>query len=96
MEEDEQEKKVEIERMFNLSIHSVPESTLDEFRAFARTYAYNKYALALRVLLDRSVNLEIYANHESRIRLLEDAAITAKPEEKEEGRKIRTFGGVKR
>jgi hypothetical protein len=92
--EEEQKEEADVERMFNVSIHSVPESTLDEFRAFARAYAFNKYAVALRLLLDRSTMFEIFSSHESRLRVLEDRANTTpvQDEGKAVRKSVKTFG----
>jgi len=96
MEETEQDEQMDVEPMMNIRIYNVPLSTMRAFQAFAKAYAYNKYSIALQLLLDRSAVLEMYSTHENRLRILENRMGLSQPEENNDSgkKKRKTFGGV--
>jgi hypothetical protein len=99
-EEPKEQEEMTEEPVRNISMNSVPISTLREFKQFARVYAHNRYSIALRLLLDRSAVLEMFSQLELRIKALENR--TYKEQLLEEsgessGRKpIMTFGGKRK
>jgi len=87
------EEKIKEEPVRNVTIYNVPISTIEEFKAFAKAMAWGKYSVALRLLLDRSAVIDIFSNHESRIKSLEREA--HEPQSEEEKKSIKRFGGMK-
>lgn len=81
----------------NITMNSVPISTIRDFQLFARAHAYNKYSIALKLLLDRSAVLEILSNIDLRVKTLENRMKVAQLSDAErvESKIPKTFGGKK-